>query len=75
MHKSPRALNMNHGSRLAMFSALWRRQHVSLFILYFCFYVIICFSELLQSLDMCDNDPVAIAQSFVDKVSRKYNND
>ncbi|XP_077587439.1 pleckstrin homology domain-containing family G member 3-like isoform X2 [Stigmatopora nigra] len=24
-------------------------------------------SELLQSLDMCDNDPVAIAQCFVDK--------
>lgn len=31
-----------------------------------------CFSELLQSLDMCDNDPVAIAQCFVNKVSGKY---
>lgn len=30
------------------------------------------FSELLQSLDMCDNDPVAIAQCFVDKVSGKF---
>ena len=27
-----------------------------------------CFSELLQSLDMCENDPVAIARCFVDKV-------
>lgn len=26
------------------------------------------FSELLQSLDMCENDPVAIARCFVDKV-------
>lgn len=26
-------------------------------------------SELLQSLDMCENDPVAIARCFVDKVS------
>lgn len=34
-------------------------------------FVVICisFSELLQSLDMCDSDPVAIAQCFVDKVS------
>lgn len=31
-----------------------------------------CFSELLQSLDMCDNDPVAIAQCFVDKVSGTF---
>lgn len=28
------------------------------------------FSELLQCLDMCENDPVAIAQCFVDKVSK-----
>lgn len=34
----------------------------------FCFCVVLC-SELLQSLDMCDNDPVAIAKCFVDKVS------
>lgn len=31
-------------------------------------------SELLQSLDMCANDPVAIARCFVDKVlNTKYN--
>lgn len=29
------------------------------------------FSELLQSLDMCENDPVAIARCFVDKVRVK----
>uniref|UniRef100_A0A3B4U8D7 DH domain-containing protein n=1 Tax=Seriola dumerili TaxID=41447 RepID=A0A3B4U8D7_SERDU len=29
------------------------------------------FSELLQSLDMCENDPVAIARCFVDKVTDK----
>lgn len=28
-------------------------------------------SELLHSLDMCENDPVAIAQCFVDKVRGK----
>uniref|UniRef100_A0A8C4ZF51 DH domain-containing protein n=1 Tax=Gadus morhua TaxID=8049 RepID=A0A8C4ZF51_GADMO len=28
-------------------------------------------SELLQSLDLCENDPVAIARCFVDKVSRR----
>lgn len=26
-------------------------------------------SELLQDLDMCENDPVAIARCFVEKVS------
>lgn len=31
------------------------------------------FSELLQSLDMCDNDPVAIARCFVIKVKFKLN--
>jgi len=30
------------------------------------------FSELLQSLDMCDNDPVAIARCFVIKVMFKW---
>lgn len=30
------------------------------------------FSELLQSLDMCENDPVAIARCFVDKVSGSH---
>lgn len=29
------------------------------------------FSELLQSLDMCENDPVAIARCFVDQVRDK----
>lgn len=31
---------------------------------------LIYFSELLQCLDMCENDPVAIAHCFVDKVRK-----
>lgn len=35
----------------------------------FNFICVLHFSELLQSLEMCENDPVAIALCFVDKVS------
>lgn len=30
---------------------------------------VLCFSELLQDLENCENDPVAIADCFVSKVS------
>lgn len=32
---------------------------------------VLYFSELLQTLDMCENDPVAVARCFVDKVRGK----
>jgi hypothetical protein len=34
-------------------------------------YVFCFISELLQDLENCENDPVAIAECFVSKVSRK----
>ena len=32
-------------------------------------FAVLCFSELLQDLENCENDPVAIADCFVSKVS------
>lgn len=32
-------------------------------------FLVLCFSELLQDLENCENDPVAIADCFVSKVS------
>lgn len=33
---------------------------------------VLCFSELLQDLENCENDPVAIADCFVSKVSLQH---
>lgn len=35
---------------------------------------VLCFSELLQDLENCENDPVAIADCFVSKVRGYYKN-
>ena len=35
-------------------------------------FTVLCFSELLQDLENCENDPVAIADCFVSKVSVYY---
>ena len=36
------------------------------------FFFLFFFSELLQELENCENDPVAIAECFVSKVSRVH---